>query len=45
VFFLCLFNCNTAFKITNALKVDIDNFKFNNDFKSHVTIEMTPKKH
>jgi hypothetical protein len=33
-----------AFKITNKLKVNNDNLKFNGDFKSHITVERIPKK-
>jgi hypothetical protein len=32
-------NCDITFKITNRLKVNNDNFKFNDDFKSHITVE------
>jgi hypothetical protein len=38
-------NCDVTFKITNKLKVNNDNFKFNSNFKSHITVERTPKKH
>jgi hypothetical protein len=31
-----------AFKITNRLKVNNNNFKFNGNFKSHITAERTP---
>jgi hypothetical protein len=34
-----------AFKITNKLKVNNDNFKFNGDFKSHITVGRTPGEH
>jgi hypothetical protein len=44
-FFLCFFNCDVIFKITNRLKVDNDNLKFNGDFKSHITVRRTPKKY
>jgi hypothetical protein len=33
-----------AFKITNRLKVNNDNLKFNGDFKSHITVKKTPGK-
>ena len=45
VFFWYPYNCDVAFKITNRLKVNNDNLKFNSNFKSHITIERTPKKH
>jgi hypothetical protein len=38
-------NCVVAFKITNKLKVNNDNLKFNSDFKSHITVEKTPGEH
>ena len=39
MFFECSFNCDVAFKITNRLKVNNDNFKFNDDFKSYIIVE------
>jgi hypothetical protein len=42
VFFWCLFNYDVTFKIMNRLKVNNDNYKFNCDFKNHITIEKTP---
>ena len=44
-FFLCSFNCEVVFKITNKLKVNNDNLKFNDNFKMHITVEMTSEKH
>jgi hypothetical protein len=43
VFSSCSPNCNVAFKITNRLKVNNDNFKFNGDFKSHIIVRRTLK--
>ena len=43
VFFWCLLNYDVAFKITNGLKVNNNNFKFNDDFKSHIAVEMIPE--
>jgi glutathione peroxidase-family protein len=40
VFFWCPLNYDVAFKITNKLKVNNDNFKFNGDFKNYIAIEM-----
>ena len=40
MFSWCSLNHDVAFKITNRLKVNNDNFKFNDDFKSHITIEI-----
>jgi hypothetical protein len=37
MFSWCSLNCDITFKITNRLKVNNDNFKFNDDFKSHIT--------
>ena len=34
-----------SFKITNRLKIIHDNFKFNGDFKSHITVGRTPEEH
>jgi hypothetical protein len=45
VFFLCFFNCDVIFKITNRLKVNNDNLKFNSDFKGHITVRRTQKKY
>ena len=44
IFFWCSLNYDVPFKITNKLKVNNYNFKFNNNFKSHITGERTPKK-
>jgi hypothetical protein len=33
-----------SFKITNRLKVNNDNFKYNNDCKRYITIKKTQKK-
>jgi hypothetical protein len=41
----CHSNCDVTFKITNRLKVNNDNLKFNGDFKNHITVRMTPRKH
>ena len=38
-------NNDVAFKFINRLKVNNDNFKFNGDFKSHVTVERIPGEH
>jgi hypothetical protein len=38
-------NYDVAFKLTNKLKVNNDNFKFNGNFKSHITIGRTPGEH
>jgi hypothetical protein len=38
-------NCDVAFKITNRLKVNNDNFKFNNDFKSHIIVGRILEEH
>jgi hypothetical protein len=43
--FGCFFNCNVIFKIINRLKVNNDNFKLNDNFKRHVTVGRTLKKH
>jgi hypothetical protein len=40
-----LLNCDITFKITNRLKVNNDNFKLNDDFKSHITVERTLERH
>ena len=40
VFSWC-FHCDVTFKLINKLKVNDDNFKFNDDFKSHTTVERT----
>jgi hypothetical protein len=45
VFLVFFFNCDTTFKITNILKVNKDNFKFNDNFKSHITIKRTSRKY
>jgi hypothetical protein len=37
--------CDMTFKIINKLKVNNDNFKFNDNFKSRIPIERTLKKH
>jgi hypothetical protein len=34
-------DCDVSFKITNRLKANNDNLKFNNDFKSHITVRRT----
>ena len=34
-----------TFKITDKLKINNDNFKFNGYFKSHITIERTLEEH
>lgn len=34
VFYWCPFNCDVHFKITNRLKINNDNLKFNDDFKA-----------
>jgi hypothetical protein len=39
IFSWCAPNFNVAFKITNILKVNNDNLKFNVDFKSHIIVE------
>jgi hypothetical protein len=39
VFSLCLSNCNVTLKITNRLKVNNDNLKFNRNFKNYITVE------
>ena len=36
VFFWCSYNYDMIFKVTNRLKVNNDNFKFNDNFKSHI---------
>ena len=38
VFYSCSPHYDMIFKITNRLKVNKDNFKFNNDFKSHIIV-------
>jgi flagellar biosynthesis protein FlhB len=38
-------NCYVAFKITNRLKVNNDNFKSKSDFKSHITVGRTLGEH
>ena len=38
VFFWCSPNCDVVFKITNRLKINNDNLKFNDDFKSHIAV-------
>jgi hypothetical protein len=39
VFFRYSSNYDVTFKITNKLKVNNDNFKFNSDFKNYITVE------
>ena len=34
-----------TFKITNKLKINNNNFKFNDNFKSYITIKKTKKTH
>ena len=41
VFFRCSPNYNIAFKITRILQVNIDNIKFNNDYKNYITVRKT----
>ena len=43
--FLCPLNCDTTFKITNRLKVNNDNLKFNSNFKSHIKVRKTSRAH
>jgi hypothetical protein len=43
--FQYLFNCNVIFKIINKLKVNYNNFKLNDNFKSYITVERTLRKH
>jgi hypothetical protein len=43
VFFWCFSHYDVIFKIINRLKVNNDNFKFNYNFKNHVTVERTNK--
>ena len=38
-------NCDVTFKIINRLKVKNDNFKFNDDFKSHIIVGKTLKEY
>jgi hypothetical protein len=38
-------NYNVTFKIINRLKVNNDNFKFNCNFKRHITVEKILEKH
>ena len=38
-------NCDVIFKITNKLKANNDNIKFNGDFKSHIIVERTSEEH
>ena len=38
-------NCDVTFESTNRLKVNNNNFKFNSDFKSYITVVMTLRKH
>jgi hypothetical protein len=35
---MCSSNCDVTFKIINKLKVNNDNFNFNDDFKNYVKI-------
>ena len=37
-------NYNVTFKITNKLKVNNDNLKFNDNFKSHIIVK-TPREY
>ena len=39
IFFQCFPNCDVTFKITNKLKVNNSNLKFNGNFKSHIIIK------
>jgi hypothetical protein len=41
-FFWCPPNYDVDFKITDRLKSNNDNLKFNCDFESHITIRRTP---
>ena len=45
LFLVFFFSYDVTFKITNRLKVNINNFKFNGDFKSHITIERILEEH
>jgi hypothetical protein len=45
VFFWCSPNYDVTFKITNRLKVNNDNFKFNCNFKSHIIVGRTLKEY
>jgi hypothetical protein len=38
-------NYDVTFKITNRLKINNDNLKFNGNFKSHITVVMTLREH
>jgi hypothetical protein len=38
-------NCDMAFKITNRLKINNDNFKFNGNFKCYITVGRTLEEH
>jgi hypothetical protein len=44
VFSRCPSNYDLTFKITDRLKVNNDNVKFNDDFKRHITVERTLRK-
>jgi hypothetical protein len=44
VFSWCHPNCDVLFKITNRLKVNNDNLKFNGNFKSHITVGRNTRK-
>jgi hypothetical protein len=45
VFSWCHPNCDVLFKITNRLKINNDNLKFNSNFKSHITVGRILEKH
>jgi hypothetical protein len=45
VFLWCSPNYDVVFKISNRLKVNNDNFKFNGNFKNHVIVERIPREH
>jgi hypothetical protein len=43
--FWYLLNHDVSFKITNRLKANNDNLKFNSDFKIQITVERSPKEY
>ena len=45
MFSWCLFNYDVTFKITNRLKINNKNLKFNDNLKNYITIEKIPKDH
>jgi hypothetical protein len=45
VFSRCPSNYDLTFKITDRLKVNNDNVKFNDDFKRHIIVERTLREH